>query len=193
MLGFETLRDLLEIIMIPLLLAALALWWPSWQDRQRRASFQKLVRTELAEARPRPEIKGTETKWTMHLTKRFLHERIITQPESNTAFVLSLRPELSYNLMQLWTAWEKGRAVLEQASADQNDAAVQASRWCNYLRLTCQYLDRPHTPLQLEEAIWKRWHGLLEEYYPSNPDAPACHLPRTAELPSAPRVPTGVE
>lgn len=135
-LGFANLHDYLDVLIIPLSVALLGVLWPFFAARQRRKNFEDLIRRELEEARPADL--GADVPWHAHLHRRFLHEEIIGHPRENTDFILSLAPELSYHLAQMWT--EFGKA--ESASAMGRSARMHGEEFCWHLEQTAVYLDR---------------------------------------------------
>lgn len=60
--GFNTLKDVLEVIAIPVALALLALAWPPIQSWYRCRRFRLLTARELLEIKPFPEHRTTETR-----------------------------------------------------------------------------------------------------------------------------------
>jgi hypothetical protein len=75
-LGFGSLKDVLEVLLVPVSLGLLAVGWPAMSERRRRLNFESLIRRELEEAAPR-DPRSTDSPWHAHLTRRFLHEEII--------------------------------------------------------------------------------------------------------------------
>lgn len=103
--GFDTVKDLLEVVLIPAVGGAIALAWPELQRRYRRKRFEGLIKRELAELSPHPPAwTQTSKSWTDHQKKDFVHKKIIEEPSKNRAFILSLDPDLVYELSQLWDA-----------------------------------------------------------------------------------------
>jgi hypothetical protein len=173
--------NLLGVIVVPVLVALLAPLWPWWQQRQRRATFQRLVHTELLEASPEPVKSGTASTWTAYLTRRFLHQQLISEPTLNATVVLSLSPKLSYNLAQLWSTFHRAEATFAAEELDEAAVVRDANQWCWYLRATCAYLDRYRRygnlfrPRQRVSPIACQWHELLSEHYPSVPSVSEHH------------------
>lgn len=99
------LRDLLDIVVIPIILVLIALAWPLIQNWHRCKIFTKLVFRELREIGPH-SIESERENWTEHLTKNFVHRAILKEVSQNRDFVLSLNPDLVYYLTQLWDAYE---------------------------------------------------------------------------------------
>ena len=113
--GFLNLKDVLEVILVPGVLAWLAFFWPKQlaerQAEDRRSRFEKLIKRELKEISPCKEkdikIRKTNT-WTDYQAKDFLHAKIFAEPSENRDFILSLDPTLVYEVSQLWRAKEAG-------------------------------------------------------------------------------------
>jgi hypothetical protein len=100
-----TIKDWLEIVIIPLSLVLIASVWPMIQNWHRGRTFTNLIFRELQEVGPYPK-EAERDHWARHLTKNFAHRRILSELSDNRDFVLSLDPDLVYNLMQLWDAYE---------------------------------------------------------------------------------------
>jgi hypothetical protein len=97
------LKDWLEVIIIPVSLAMVALIWPLIQDSNRRRAFMNLIRRELKEIGPYPE-QPERNGWWEHMSKNFVHQRIVTDVSPNRDFLLSLDPDVAYKVSQLWNA-----------------------------------------------------------------------------------------
>jgi hypothetical protein len=163
--GFANLRDLIDVLLVPLSAALLAVLWPFFSARRRRKNFEYLIRRELREAAP--DSPSPDRLWHEHLPRRFLHQDIIADPVSNTEFLLSLHPDLTYNLSQMWDAFaeavddQKRRAPLDDV----------AREFCGYLGEVADYLDRvrPRSERQtpgLKATVWQPWHDLITTLYP---------------------------
>jgi hypothetical protein len=159
-LGFTSWKDVIEVLLVPVSISFLALLWPAMAARRRRKNFEYLIRKELKEARPEPEVPGPRNPWHKHLGKRFLHEQIITQPIENTEFVLSLNPTLAYSLSQMWIAFDKG------TKTDDETSKYHAEQWCWYLEATCRFIDRRSPRSHLLHQVWKPWSELVKRRYP---------------------------
>jgi hypothetical protein len=160
--GMEWPKEILEIVLVPLAIAALGLLWPTIQAARRRWDFLHLLRRELEEAGPRPATRQQGCSWTRHLDKRFLHQAMMPgESGGDASSMLSLNPNLAYELNQMWSA---------HAAAKDDQAVELAQDWCSYLRSVCDRLDRllyfwRRTP-GLTATVWLSWHCLLEQYYP---------------------------
>lgn len=109
--GFTNLKDILEIVLVPGVLAFLAYFLPKRQAEKqaedRRERFEDLIMRELQELKPCEEkdIKAKRSgNWTDYQNKEFLHEKIFDNPSENRDFILSLDPTLVYHVSQLWKA-----------------------------------------------------------------------------------------
>lgn len=103
--GFDTIKDVLEVVLVPAIGGAIALAWPELQRRYKRRRFEGLIKRELGELRPFPQERTeTSASWTDHQKKNFLHKQIIQDVSKNRNFILSLDPDLVYELSQLWDA-----------------------------------------------------------------------------------------
>jgi hypothetical protein len=158
--GFDTLKDVVDVLLVPISVGLLALVWPSWIARRRRQNFRYLVRVELQEAVPRTGSDGNRKRaWHEYLSRRFLHERVIWQAAGDTDFLLSLNPQLAYVLSQLWISFDKG-------SADQANSQEHAEQWIWYLGQTCLMVDRKRGRRSLVEMVWRPWRNLVHLLYP---------------------------
>ena len=143
--GFESLKDLLEVLLIPAVGGAIALYWPELQRRQKRRQFEGLIERELEELAPyREKMDLALRSWTEYQRKEFLHKRILEDVAKNRDFILSLDPTLVYQVSQLWDA---------RRNSDQK-------QWRFYLKeLAKRY---PRYPQRVEEAR-KKWKDLFKE------------------------------
>lgn len=107
--GFSSLKDFLDVVLVPGVLTWLAFYWPKrLAERQaddRRDRFESLIKRELEELGPCPEDKKKNAgNWADYQIKNFLHVKIIDNPSENRDFILSLDPTLVYHVSQLWEA-----------------------------------------------------------------------------------------
>lgn len=112
------LKDWLEIVIIPVTLALIAILWPVIQNRSRRRIFTKLILRELTEISRYPDT-PTRNGWWEHCQKRFIHREIFNKLEENRDFILSLDPTLVYLVADLWRSlddedWDQWIARLQQ-------------------------------------------------------------------------------
>jgi hypothetical protein len=98
--------NVLDVVVIPLVLAILALAWPEIQSRNRGRAFRNLIRRELEEISPHPESPEC-AGWWQNQQKEFVHQKIFKETSENRDFILSLEPDLVYLVTQLWDAKEK--------------------------------------------------------------------------------------
>ena len=115
------LKDQLEIIVIPITLALIAILWPVIQNQQRRYIFHRLILRELEEISPYPEHASFDGWWE-HCQKRFIHPAIFEDIKENRDFILSLEPDLTYWVSQLWHSldthnWEQWIHYLHELSS----------------------------------------------------------------------------
>jgi hypothetical protein len=109
--GFNTIKDILEVLVIPLvllLIGKLIIWW---DQKRKEKEFLKLIIRELEELKPHPLEKKYDYEWCKHLEKRFIHESIFINPSSNTDFILSIDPDIVYFLTQMWIHFDKANSA----------------------------------------------------------------------------------
>jgi hypothetical protein len=99
-------KDVLDIVVIPVVLAILALAWPAIQSSNRRRAFRSLILRELEEIAPYSED-AQDVGWWEHQRKDFVHQEIFQEVSKNRDFILSLEPDLVYLVSQLWDAKAK--------------------------------------------------------------------------------------
>ena len=146
-------KELLDILVVPVVLTLLALVWPSIHAWHRRRAFQRLIERELEEVGPHPETPQPKGTWTHHQSKRFVHQAILKDAPSNIDFVLSLKPDLVYVVSQLWDARRESDAGqwlwhLQQISRmypSNAEIAKVVERWETLIKVysasTCQSSD----------------------------------------------------
>ena len=77
MLGFESLKDFLDVLLVPAIGGTIALLWPKIQAHNTARRFERLIRRELEELGPYPEARDANQKaWFQHQTRSFIHQRI---------------------------------------------------------------------------------------------------------------------
>lgn len=142
--GFTSWKDILEVVIIPVSLALLAVIYPYLQSRYRRYQFQRLIRRELREIGPYPKQAQKGKTWVDHQTKRCLHEEILANPTDNRDFILSLDPDITYHLTNLWASRDPKRPNPQQwiYCLSQLDKAFRGngldavmSEWCNLMAM----------------------------------------------------------
>lgn len=134
--GFESVKEVFDILLIPIVGGTIALLWPTIQIQSRARRFKALIERELEEVRP---YSGQEPSppWFDQLKKVFLHRRIFEEVSENRDFIISLEPGLAYNISQLWDAIEQKNATqwlfyLKQVSEEfptNTDIAENVDRW----------------------------------------------------------------
>jgi hypothetical protein len=160
--GLSWPKEVLDVLLVPAAIALLAILWPWWQAHRKRRRFTQLARRELEEAKPyRMENVLCETLWHQHLTRRFLHQKIIAAPADSSDFTLSLNPGLSYHLSQMWSAYDEAGKT-----TDRQESRRLAGEWCWHLRKTCEYLDRWKPFGKLKREVWEPWMDVVDRYYP---------------------------
>lgn len=134
------LTRLIEIVLVPVGIALLALLWPMGQSRVRRDRFERLVYEELLEAAPQ----GTNDQWHAHLDKEFVHARLIQNAPDASEFILSLPARSTYELPvnQLWASY----MAASQQPADPAAVAEYGARWCRYLKTIADRLAPTRPP-----------------------------------------------
>jgi hypothetical protein len=158
--GFITLKDFLEVVVIPIAIFAAGALLPRWFEAVKSRKFLALIRRELEEMGPSPEEPQDRGKWHEHLRKRFLHEEIFENVSENRDFILSLPPDIAYNVGQLWSHYYKATT----SEADEVLAEHSAS-WCDYLQGLCFYFDkRKHSDTLTE--VYEFWRRLVLDYHP---------------------------
>ena len=159
--GFTNLKDVLDVIVIPL--AVLALGWllPLTAEWRRQSSFSALIRREIGEAAPSPREPQRGLAWHEHMQKRFLHEEIFRNVSENRDFILSLDPLLIYNLAQLWIHFDKGREATRKGKHWQS--LKEARRFRYYLWSTCIQIDGKNSDA-VTKAVYCSWDKLITAY-----------------------------
>jgi hypothetical protein len=144
-LGFQTWKDIIEVLIIPVLLALIALLWPEIQSAARRREFRRLILRELQELTPFPEDAKKGKDWYDHQRKDFIHHKIFDAPLDNRDFILSLPPDMLYDVSQLWSA-------LKNRDAEQ---------WLHFLgKLSNARYDKNG---EIKKA-YRQWDSLINEY-----------------------------
>ena len=144
-LGFESWKDVIGVLVIPVSLALIALFWPELQLYYRRRAFRRLILRELQEVRPYPNVAKQGMEWWQHLGKDFIHKRIFEDVSGNRDFILSLPAELVYLVSQLWDAMK-----------NHNEA-----EWLHFFGMLC---DPKYDKNAEIKKAHKEWHILIEEY-----------------------------
>ena len=126
------LKDLLAIIIIPLVLALIGIFWPELQRRWRGRSMENLILREISEIAPYPEV-ANQAGWWAHQKKQFVHRKIFDKPEDHIDFLLSLEPDMVYYVTQLWQSlgdqdWNQWKYALCELSKRYDDRLAMHKR-----------------------------------------------------------------
>jgi hypothetical protein len=159
--GFETLKDVLQVVIIPILIFGLATLIPRQLELKKRKNFLSLIQRELEEMEPRPPHKPENGKWDQHLKKRFIHEEIFKNPSANGDFILTLPPDFAYSEAQLWIHYEKARV-----STKPEDLVEHGASWCDYMRSVCTFFDEKNNNKEFSQRVYKTWESLVLAYHP---------------------------
>jgi hypothetical protein len=102
-------KDVIVPVGIALVAGTIAAFWPWIQAWQRGKRFQVLIRRELEEIGPYPNVPVRNMPWWEHAQKRFVHEEFLRRGSitQNRDFLLGLDPTLVYLVSQLWISLEK--------------------------------------------------------------------------------------
>jgi hypothetical protein len=171
-LGLEW-KDTIGLLLVPVAVGLLGVFFPWAQERRKRVNYEALARRELAEATPRNAGDNeSQENWHKLLTKRFVHEVIISAPADSCDFILSLNPGIAYYLSQAWMNFHKA-----EETRSLNESKPYAEEWCYFLYKTCLALDgaqcrqlfypRGAKKEHLVHTVWLRWHQELGKLYPS--------------------------
>jgi hypothetical protein len=142
--GFVSIKDILDVVVVPLVIFLLGVFWLLIQARYRCGRFKLLAHRELEEIGPHPDT-PVHGSWKKHLAREFVHKQIIESPSDNRDFILGLKPEFVYWLSQLWSAYKY----------DDPD------QWVYYLSLLSTH--RYTKSNKLLEAVPK-WKKLIADY-----------------------------
>lgn len=143
--GFGSLRDVLDVLLVPLALAILSLAWPGLQARFRRRQFQTLIFRELSELAPYPVKAKSGGSWWEHARPYFVHRELFLAPSENRELLLSLDANLTYLVSQLWSSY----------------AARDAQQW---LYLLLRLSDAQFGHEEAMRQIQAQWATLLAAY-----------------------------
>jgi len=141
--SFSTLKDILDLL-LPTILALIALFWPNLQALYKRRAFTRLILRELKELTPSPREPEDGKQWWEHQKRHFVHQRIFEDVSANRDFILSLEPTLVYWVTQLWDSLE----------------SHDAEQWLWYLGNIAKKYDR-RGEINKNHTLWKQ---LIETY-----------------------------
>jgi hypothetical protein len=139
--------DLVAPSILSLVAGAVASVWPWLQSYWRGRRFQALIRRELEEVAPYVgDDRDPARRWSDHLAKRFVHQRIFDHDDitTNRDFLLSLDPEVVYNVSQLWTAYREG----------------DATQWLHFLK---KLAHNPRVGSPRLRRAYRSWSKLIED------------------------------
>lgn len=144
-LGFQTWKDIIEILIAPVSLALIALLWAELQSAARRRAFRRLILRELEELEPFPENAEEGKHWHDHQRKNFIHRTIFDAPSENRDFILSLPPDMVYFVSQLW------------GSLNNRDQV-------NWLHFLCQLSNPEYDKKGKIKQAYQQWNALIRAY-----------------------------
>jgi hypothetical protein len=105
-----TIQEILQILVVPIVVALLGIFWPAIQGFYRNKRLTNLILRELSEAYPHPRKPEPGGRWTNHMKRDFIHRNILKKASDNLDRILSLDPDISYKVGQLWAALENNNA-----------------------------------------------------------------------------------
>ena len=156
--GFDNLKDVLDVLIIPITVFCLGVWVTRRLERQKRDMFVSLIGREYDEMAPDPDSPEMNRRWPDHLKKRFIHQDIFSKPSENRDFILSLPPDFAYHMTQLWMHFEEAKK-----STEASELAEHGARWCDYLKITCKLLDKREEG-SLYNKVCVPWQQLIHSY-----------------------------
>jgi hypothetical protein len=162
---------------VALVAAVIVSAWTTLQAVQRGKRYRKLIRRELEEIGP--DLKESEIgpnlkePWWEFATRRTVHEEIFRREHisENRDFILSLNPDVVYQVSQLWLALEK---------RDGKNWVYFLGKLANNRKVTSPDLKRAH----------ENWAKVMDNQHPKfrntmgvpTPFRQSAALNRTAEL-----------
>lgn len=148
--GFESYKDLLDVIVIPVFLALLAIVYPKIQSWYIKRRFKELIFRELVEISPYPENAEKGRNWNIHKKKRCIHKEIFDKASENRDFILTLEPDLVYYLSNLW-------------QENQTD-----EQWLHYLcKLKRFFGNRESKEGKTLNTVYGKWVRVIRAYSPN--------------------------
>ncbi len=175
--GFDNLKDILDVLIIPTAIFGLSFLLPYLFERNKRVNFINLIKREFHEIEPEPKHRDASKQWTQHLKKRFIHAEIFKNPSENRDFILSLNPDFAYDMSQLWTTYEKAHKItLNHGENETIQTQIEyGKKWCHYLQRVCYFLDHKvagqstkKSKLAASKDFYKiyynQWKDLIDEY-----------------------------
>jgi hypothetical protein len=144
-LGFQTWKDVIEILIVPVSLALISILWPELQSASRHRKFRRLILRELREMTPFPQDAQKGKDWYEHQRKDFIHQALFDTPSESEDIILSLSPDMVYDVSQLWSA-------LKNRDAEQ---------WLHFLyKLSTPKYDKKGEI----KKTYQQWDSLINQY-----------------------------
>ena len=144
-LGFQTWKDIIEVLVVPVSLGLIGLLWPELQSAARHRAFRRLIIRELQELTPFPRNAERGMSWYDHQRLDLIHQMIFDEPSENSDFILSLPPDMVYDVSQLWS-------VLKSRDSEQ---------WLYFMgKLSDPRYDKNG---EIKQA-YQQWDSLIKEY-----------------------------
>ena len=143
--GFTTYKDILDVIVVPLTLALLAILFPAIKSWHIRRRFKRLILRELQEIQPFPKEPQIGEIWSFHQQKKCIHKQIINESSENRDFILSLPPTLVYYISNLWDP--------------ENMKDKEARQWLHYLLKLKEYFQD-----EKFNDVCDTWVTLVKQY-----------------------------
>jgi hypothetical protein len=154
--GEDSWVKILQIVVIPIIVAVIALLWNTIQNWHRRHIFQKLIFRELEEISPYPEESSEWKNWYEYIKREFVHQKIFEKASENRDFILSLDPNLVYYLAQLWYTFRQDSEKKTNAGAPQ---------WLHYLGKISRYAKDHNFDKKREiEKAYNNWREKINPY-----------------------------
>lgn len=171
--GFTTVKDILDVVVVPVAIFAAGALIPRILDARKKQKFLSLIRKEVEEMElDRGDIQAMQeqqpdTQWPQHLKKRFVHKTLLQDVSENRDFILSLPPEVTYHLTQLWHHYDSATETADRLALQEH-----GKRWCDHLKKICECLNK-HASDQLSTNIYGSWQTVIKKLYFNNADIPS--------------------
>ena len=160
----------MQIVVVPATGGLVTLLWPHVQASYKSRKFTQLIARELREVEPFPKGCVASSSWSAHAKKVYLHQKIFRDPSQNRDFLLTIDPDLAYNVSQLWESLANGDSIQWLHYLDQltkmhylNKVAKKDPK--DKLSTTDKRSepDKPSTTDKLAEN-YKEWARLIQQY-----------------------------
>jgi len=194
-LGFKNLKEVLEIVVIPLSAVILAFVLARDQEvrktefeqlrlqredesarieQQRIEKFRNLVYRELHEIEPIYKKSNVFQFWIDYRKKGFVHEEIVNNTFGNPDYAYSLEPDFIYNLRQLWSNIHQAQDLAEQHDVAGKSNPILERRIHDHGVQFRKYFDRlsklcSDKERQMAEETSNRWKIILDYHFPVDP------------------------